>query len=98
MSYKLNVLGPPFDLVSPGANTSLTTNIPQYDADPVAPATQSAWVLKSGGVVVTGGGVLQYFHGLSFAVTTTGSAGGGALTYQFSYRTLENTTKRATIS
>lgn len=94
--YKLNVLGPPFDLVSPGANTSLTTNIPQYSSDPVAPATQSAWVLKSGGGI-TGGGTLQWFYGLSLAVVNTGSSG-GSLTYQFSYRTLENTTKRATIS
>lgn len=69
--------------------------IPQYNSDPVSPAAEDAWVLRttSGGA---GGGKLKSYFGLGFPVTTPGT--GVTSTYQFSYRTLEGTTKRVTIS
>ena len=100
MSYKLNVLGPPFDIVNAGVDTS-NTIIPQYNSDPVSPNLQSAWVLKTGGGggTVTGGGKLFGILGLSTYLITAGVSSGGTLaTYKFSYRTLEGTTKRITIS
>lgn len=67
-------------------------SIPQYSSDPVSPSPEDAWVLKSGG----GGaaGTIRAFFGLGWPYLGTGAS----LTYQFSYRTLEGTTKRVTIS
>jgi hypothetical protein len=99
MPFKFNATTGLLDLVRPSANTSLATNIPQYTSDPALPNPQDAWVLRQGsGVVVTGGGTLNFIHGLALAVLSTGSGGGASYTYQFSYRTKENTTKRVTIS
>ena len=68
--------------------------IPQLDADPVAPDPESAWVLKtvSGS---GGGGQLQVLFGLGMPLTEPGAT---TVTYQLSYRTLENTTVRVTLS
>lgn len=74
--------------------------IPELVADPSPLVAEQAWVLRAGGGGgVTSGGVLQAIVGLSTYMTTVGTHGAaGALTYQFSYRTLAGTTKRATIS
>ena len=101
MPYKLNVLGPPFDITTADVDTSSTINIPQLDADPSSPVAQAAWVLKTGGGggTVTGGGTLFGILGLSTYLISAGtSSGGTTATYKFSYRTKEGTTKRATIS
>jgi hypothetical protein len=75
-------------------------SIPQVTTDPTSPETESAWVLKSGGgVSVTGGGQLNAIIGLAFPYISAGaSSSGGAATYQLSYRTLDGTTKRVTLS
>jgi hypothetical protein len=100
MPYKFNATTGLLDLVSASADTSLATNIPQYDTDPTSPTAQDAWVLKSGtGSTVTGGGVLKGIIGLSTYYISAGvSSGGAATTYQFSYRTKEGTTIRVQLS
>jgi hypothetical protein len=77
--------------------TSLSSNkIKQYDSDPTSPKIETAWVLRTVGA---GGSTEGMPMGLLLALTyATTSAGGGATTYQFSYRTKEGSTKRATIS
>ena len=55
---------------------------PELISDPVSPAAYSSWVLVSGGTPM----------GLLLALTQ------GDLKYQFSYRTTEGTTVRATLS
>lgn len=72
-----------------------SANIPQFDSDPVAPNPEDAWVLKTtvGGI---GGGMLIMYAGLGFPMLTPGA--GGGVTYQFSYRTLEGTTKRVALT
>lgn len=66
--------------------------IPQLTSDPASPKAQDAWILAavSGG---TGGGEAI---GLLLALTTADA--GGSSSYQFSYRTKEGTTVRATLS
>ena len=66
-------------------------SIPELSSDPVSPSAQQAWVLKSGGLVGGGDPI-----GLLLALTYPGA--GSITTYQFSYRTLENTTIRATLA
>lgn len=66
--------------------------IPQLDADPVAPAAEDAWVLKTGGTP-TGGGE---YTGFLMGITTPGT--GGAATYELSYRTKESTTVRVPLT
>lgn len=68
--------------------------IPELTSDPASPNAQQAWVLKTGGSVGSGGGLP---YGLLLALTYPG-VGGGAPTYQFSYRTIENTTIRVSMS
>lgn len=63
----------------------------QVNTDPVAPTVEESWVLRSG--TVTGGGDPL---GLLLCITNAGSISG--LSYQFSFRTLEGTTKRVTIA
>ena len=92
MAYKFNAITGLLDLTGSGVS------IPEYTSDPVSPANQSAWVLKQGGGTVTGGGKLNGILGMATYLVSPGTAGGGALTYQLSYRTLEGTTKRVTIS
>lgn len=68
-----------------------STAILQYDnTDPVSPAAHDAWVLRTG--TITGGGEAM---GLLLALTYAAS---GSYTYQFSYRTEEGTTIRATLT
>ena len=101
MGYKFNALGAPFDLSGDSASASTATNalIPQLVADPASVTSGMAWVLKSGGGAITGGGELKGIMGLSFAVVSTGSgSGGGALMYRFSYQTNEGTTVRVQLS
>lgn len=66
--------------------------IRQVDADPTNPKSQDAWVLKTGSGG-TGGGTPV---GLLLALTTPDV--GGTTSYQFSYRTIEGTTIRTTLS
>ena len=73
------------------------SKIPQLDADPASPKAEDAWVLKSGGGGGAGGGVIIAPLGLGFVALTPGS-GGGASTYQFSFRTQEGTTIRVALS
>lgn len=69
---------------SSGGGGSGSVVIPELYADSANPAPQSAWVLKTteppGGMPI----------GMLLALTYTGSGS----TYQFSYRTLENSTVR----
>ncbi len=69
------------------------TTIPEYATDPVSPAANSAWVLKTvaGGISI--GSPIGLLLALTYAVTS-----GGSTTYQFSYRTTEATTIRTTLS
>ena len=93
MAYKLNPTTGLLDI------TGGSLSIPQVTSDPVAPAAESAWVLKTGsGGTKVGGGKILAFLGLAFPYATVGSGGGGTLTYRFSYRTLEGTTRRVQIS
>jgi hypothetical protein len=73
--------------------------IPELTSDPISPQAETAWILRQGaGASVTGGGTIRAFLGLGFPYLTVGSGGASTYTYQFSYRTLEATTKRVTIS
>ena len=101
MYYLLLGKNPMIRVENPSGGGKGNGYIPELVADPVPLVAEQAWVLKSGGGggAVTGGGTLQAIVGLSMYMTTVGTHGaGGALVYQFSYRTLEGTTKRATIS
>ena len=75
--------------------------IKQYSTDPTNPKAETAWVLRQG----TGGGIDHLSTegmpmGLLMALTyaTTASQTGVAFTYQFSYRTKDSTTVRASLS
>lgn len=72
-------------------------SIPQLNSDPASPTSQSAWVLKTAGGGGTGGGVYKGTLGLGFPYLSK-SSGGGSATYQLSYRTIEGTTKRVSLS
>lgn len=91
MSYKFNPFTGKLDVVN---SSSSSTSIPQVDTDPASPSAEDAWVLKTttGGA---GGGVLQFFGGLGQPITSVGAP---STTYQFSYRTVEGTTKRVTLT
>jgi hypothetical protein len=69
------------------------TTIPEYYTDPVSPVAEQAWVLATGSGAIADGTPM----GLLLALTYTGNGGSG-FTYQFSYRTIEGTTKRVTLS
>lgn len=62
--------------------------IPELSVDPVSPTPESAWVLRTGGT--TAGVPIGLLLALTYSTTV-------APTYQFSYRTLENTTVRTTL-
>ncbi len=66
-----------------------TVTIPEFDSDPVSPTPEEAWVLHSGGAAV--GSPIGLLLSLTHAVVSGG-------TYQFSYRTLEGTTKRVPLT
>jgi hypothetical protein len=75
--------------------------IKEYSSDPSGVKAETAWVLRQG----TGGGIVQLstqgvpmglLLSLTYAVTATTT--GVAFTYQFSYRTKENSTIRSTLS
>ena len=72
----------------------LTNKIPQVTSDPSSPLAEDAWILAtiSGG---SGGGKLNAFFG-AFPYISPNT--GGTASYQFSFRTLEGTTKRATLA
>jgi hypothetical protein len=74
--------------------------IPELLVDPVPLVAEQSWVLKTGGgSSVSSGGALMGILGLATYMVSVGThTAGGALSYQFSYRTLEGTTKRVTIS
>ena len=77
--------------------TSLSSNkIKQYDSDPASPKVEVPWVLRTAGASgSTKGMPIGLLLTLTYPETV---AGGGVTTYQFSYRTKQNTTKRVTIS
>lgn len=68
--------------------TSGAVAIPQYNTDPVAPAAEDAWVLRT----ETGGIDDGVPIGLLLGLTYTGNTGSSS--YQLSYRTQEATTIR----
>lgn len=63
--------------------------IPELTSDPVSPTSEEAWVLYSG--TIPAGTPMGLLLSLTYATPTTG-------TYQFSYRTLEGTTKRVALT
>jgi predicted alpha/beta-hydrolase family hydrolase len=70
--------------------------IKQYDVDPTSPKKESAWVLRTVGAGgSTEGMPMGLLLALTYAIT---SAGGGATTYQFSYRTKQGTTQRSNLT
>ena len=75
-----------FDYVNP---TTATASIPELTSDPVAPDPEEAWVLYSG--TIPAGTPMGLLLSLTYATSVTG-------TYQFSYRTLEGTTKRVSLT
>lgn len=92
------------DIVGAGGSVSVAGNvatitipgggdfaIPQLNADPVAPDPESAWVRRTGGL---GGGEVKFLFGGGNAITTPGAGS----TYEFSYRTLQNTTVRVALT
>lgn len=69
--------------------------IPEYDTDPASPEAEDAWMLKTAGGGSGGGSIVAILGGGFMA--SSPNAGGGTV-YQLSYRTLENTTIRVTLS
>lgn len=69
--------------------------IPEYSSDPSSPNAQQAWVLRSGSGG-TGGGKLTFVGGFGAMMTKHNT--GTTFTYQFSYMTLEGTTKRVSLT
>lgn len=76
--------------ITAAANGTGGFSIPELAADPVAPAAEEAWVLRSGSG--GSGGTIKCLFPL---IITTGS---GTLSYQFSYRTQANTTVRTPLT
>lgn len=74
-------------------NVNTPFSIPELTSDPTSPTAQSAWVLKTAG---GGGAGVGEAYGLLLSLTQPGS--GAGTTYQLSYRTLESTTIRVTMS
>lgn len=68
------------------------TTISQVSTDPVSPAAEDAWVLKTTAGAITDGVPI----GLMLALTYQGNT--GSSTYQFSFRTLESTTIRVSMT
>lgn len=71
------------------------SSIKQYDADPTSPKAETAWVLRTPGA---GGSTKGVPMGLLLSLTYAETVAGGTTVYQFSYRTKESTTIRATLS
>lgn len=81
------VAGSTATITIPGGGTFA---IPQLDADPVAPTPEDAWVLRTG---MGGGGEVKFLFGGGTPITSS-----GASMYEFSYRTLQNTTVRVALT
>jgi hypothetical protein len=70
------------------AEVKRVLRVPQVTSDPASPAPGDAWVLKTTGG--GGGAVIGMLAGITYA--------GAGTTYQYSYRTKEATTVRATLT
>jgi hypothetical protein len=70
-----------------GSNT-----IQELYADPVSPSPEEVWVLATAAGAITDGHPI----GLLLALTYTGNT--GSISYRLSYRTLEGTTVRVSLS
>lgn len=88
--YKINPLKKTFDLYEAGSSGPVV--VPEYDTDPASPDQQTAWILKS----ITGGAGSGEAYGLLLTLTQPGD--GATTTYQFSYRTKEDTTVRVSLT
>ncbi|MEK7106551.1 MAG: hypothetical protein AAB895_04335 [Patescibacteria group bacterium] len=75
------------------STASGAVSIPEVDTDPVSPAAEDAWVLRTGGGT---DGTVGEPRGMLLALTYSGDITAG--TYQFSYRTAASTTVRVTLS
>lgn len=75
---------------SGGSTVGGATMIPELSADPASPISEEAWVLRSG----SAGGIPYSLMPLGLLM----SSAVVSYTYQFSYRTLEGTTVRTTLS
>ena len=72
---------------------STVANIPEYDADPSSPANGDVWVLRT----TTGGGLgAGTVMGLLAGITNPGA--GASATFQLSYKTISNGTKRVSLT
>lgn len=73
--------------------SSTVANIPQYDADPSSPSDGDVWVLRT----TSGGGVgAGSAYGMLAAITQAGST--ASTTYQLSFKTIANGTKRVSLT
>lgn len=93
----INLIGTTITPVGNGGEINVTVNggssaIPELTSDPLSPTAQSAWVLKTGGLV---SGKMQTSVGPYSLLLGKSST---PVTYQFSYRTLESTTIRTTLA
>lgn len=68
-------------------------SIPEVDTDPASPDDGDAWVLRTGG----GGGAPVMMHSI-FSLGMVLGTGGGATTYQLSYKTISDGIKRVTLT
>lgn len=69
--------------------------IKQYDTDPSTIAQEKAWVLRNVGAAATTSSTPM---GLLLVWTYGETTSGAATSYQFSYKTKEDTTKRVSIT
>lgn len=76
-----------------GSGSSGSSRIHQYDSDPTSVA-EDAWVLHTTAGDESASAGMPY--GILMAITNPGLI--GAHTYRFSYKTLQGTIKRVTIS
>jgi hypothetical protein len=81
-----------------GGSATDSGGIPEYTTDPISPEAETAWMLRTPGAASTGGGIVKAFIGGGFPVSSVATGGGTPDTYQLSYRTLENTTIRVSLS
>lgn len=86
---------PTITVDSKGRITSASSNvgIPEVDVDPVSPANGDVWVLRT----TSGGGLgAGTVMGLLAGITNPGA--GASATYQLSYKTISNGTKRVSLT
>lgn len=83
-----NPISGKFDYIN--TSTAGSVSIPEYTTDPVSPAAEDVWVLKSNVGGITAGQTMGLLLSLTYAVPT--------LMYQLSYRTAEGTTKRTVLT